>query len=70
MFWAVALAGKGRYSVQMATRIGAGHKGFEVTPKAAAEFISHTAHPTLLLAQIRELGWLDLATELERKSLC
>ena len=63
-FWAVLPSGRG-YRVQMATVFGAGHHGFEVTPKAAAEFISHTAHPFLLLAQIRKLGWFDLAAEFE-----
>jgi len=64
MFWAVLPFGGG-YRVQMATTLGAGHCGFLVTSKAAAEFIGHTAHPFLLLAQIQKLGWLDLATEFE-----
>lgn len=66
MFWAVAPAGAGRFRVQMGTVFGAGHDGYEVTPSAAAEFISHTSHPVQLLAQIRQLGWLDLAAELEK----
>ncbi len=65
MFWAVAPAGAGCYRIQFATTLGAGHCGFLVTSKAAAEFIGHTAHPFLLLAQIQKLGWLDLATEFE-----
>lgn len=65
IFWAVAPAGTRCYRVQMATTLGAGHHGFEVTPKAAARFISYTAHPFLLLAQIQNLGWLDLAAEFE-----
>ena len=64
-FWAVTAARAGRYQVQFATVFGAGHRGFEVSPSAAAEFISHTAHPFLLLQQIQKLGWLDLAAEFE-----
>ena len=64
-FWAVSPAGAGRYLVQFATVLGAGPHGFVVSTSAAAEFISHTAHPFLLLAQIQKLGWVDLAAEFE-----
>ncbi len=65
MFWAVAPAGAGCYRIQFATTLGAGHEGYKVTPKAAAEFASQTAYPFLLLAQILKLGWFDLAVEFE-----
>jgi len=64
-FWAIVYLGAGCFRVQKATVFGAGHHGYDVTPKAAAEFISHTAHPFLLLTQIQKLGWLELALELQ-----
>jgi len=64
-FWAIVHLGVGCFRVQKATVFGAGHHGYEVTAKAAAGFISHTAHPYLLLAHIQKLGWLDLALELQ-----
>ena len=66
MFWTLARSGEG-YRVQMGTVLGAGdNKGHEVTTRAAAEFISHTEHPALLVSQIKSLGWFDLAEELEK----
>ncbi len=64
IFWALFPSSVG-YRVQMGTVLGVGHEGYEVSPSAAAEFISHTAHPFLLLQQIQKLGWLDLAAEFE-----
>ena len=67
VFWTVTRSGTGQYRIQMGTVLGVGDEGHEVTASAAAKFISHTAHQKLLLAQIRELEWVDLAEELERK---